>query len=213
MGAGRTLAERLKSLGADPQFFGMDEPLYFGHVFESQNGKIGCHSSIADIARDVANKVRQIRTVFPGVPFGEAEPLTFRPGDAWFKNDVWLSDLSQWFDAYQAAVGDRLAFFRLDLWWGMPWQTHMPALTALLARKGIPLQVIYNGDGQDNTDAVWIAHAVAHFKEFESGSWPKPAAAAIQYWSPNPTHVLPESNPLTGTGLINRYVQSLLSGQ
>jgi hypothetical protein len=205
MGGGLLFAQRVKALGAKPQFFGMDEPLYFGHVFGPENGRDGCHSSIADIAKDVANKVRQIRTVFPGVPFGEVEPLSFRPNQPWFKDNRWLADLSTWFDAYQAAVGDRLAFFRLDLWWGMNWQAHMLDLTALLARRGIPLQVIYNGDGK--TDEIWIASAVSHFKEFETGPWPKPNAAIIQYWSPNPTHVLPEDNPLTGTGLINRYVQ------
>jgi hypothetical protein len=200
-------AQRLKALGAEPQVFGMDEPLYFGHVFGSPDGRSGCHTSIAELAREIAIKVAQARTVFPGVRFGDVEPLTFRPGDPWFQNDTWLSDLSDWFDAYQAAVGDKLAFLRLDLWWNMPWQKHMAALTALLARKGIPLQVIYNGNGQDKTDEAWIAHAAAHFKEFESGPWPKPAVAVFQYWTPNPTHVLPESNPLTATGLIDQYVQ------
>jgi len=201
------LAQRVKALGGKPQYFTMDAPLYAGHLFGPANGKDGCHLPIADVAKDVANKVRQIRTVFPGVPFGDVEPLTFRPGDPWFANDAWLSDLSQWFDAYQAAVGERLAFIRLDMWWSTPWQQHMPALTALLARKGIPLQVIYDADGQDKTDATWIARAVDHFKAFESGPWPKPASAVIQYWTPNPTHVLPESDPLTGTGLVDRYVQ------
>lgn len=207
------VAQRAKALGAEPQFFGTDEPLYFGHVFGSPDGKHGCHASIAELASDVANVVRQVRTVFPGMRFGDVEPLTFQPGDPWFQNDRWLSDLSNWFDAYQAAVGDRLAFFRIDMWWTKWWQPHLPALAALLARKGIPLQLIYNGDGQDRTDATWIAHAVAHFKEFELGPWPKPAVAVFQYWTPNPTHVLPESNPLTATGLIDRYVQWQQTGR
>jgi len=211
IGGGLGYARLVKALGAEPQFFGMDEPLYFGHIFGPRNGKGGCHSSIAAIAADVANKIRQIRTVFPGVPVGEAEPLSFNPALPWFDDDRWLSDLSEWFDAYQAAVGDRLAFFRLDLWWNMDWQKHMPALAELLARKGIPLQVIYNGAGK--TDQAWIASAVSNFKAFESGPWPKPAVAVIQYWSPNPTHILPESNPLTGTGLIDRYVQWQQTGR
>ncbi len=202
-----SIAMHVKALGGDPQYFGMDEPLYFGHVFGTPDGKHGCHSSIADIAQDVANKVRAVRTVFPGMRFGDVEPLTFQPGDPWFQNDRWLSDLGNWFDAYQAAVGDKLAFLRLDMWWTKWWQPHMPALIALLKQKGIPLQVIYNGSGQDRTDPAWIAGAIAHFKEFESGPWPRPAAAVFQYWTPIPTHALPESDPLTATGLIDRYVQ------
>ncbi len=61
------VAQRAKALGAEPQLFGMDEPLYFGHVFRSEAGRIACHSSIAAIAADVADKLRQVRTVFPGM--------------------------------------------------------------------------------------------------------------------------------------------------
>jgi hypothetical protein len=95
-------AQRLKSLGAEPKFFGMDEPLYFGHVF--RDGSRGCNSSIADIARDVAGKVRAARQVFPDARFGDVEPLTFDPRNPWFSNDRWLHDLSDWFDAYEAAT-------------------------------------------------------------------------------------------------------------
>jgi hypothetical protein len=99
------------------------------------------------------------------------------------------------------------------MWWTKWWQPHIAGVAALLARKGIPFQMIYNASGQDNTDAVWIAHAIDHFKEFESGPWPKPAAAVIQYWTANPTHALPEDNPLTSTGLIDRYVQWQQTGK
>jgi hypothetical protein len=200
-------AQRLKDLGAEPQFFGMDEPLYFGHVFGTKNGRTGCQTPIAELARDVATKVKQIRTVFPGVRFGDVEPVTFAPGVPWFENDTWQTDLSDWFDAYQAAVGDKLAFLRIDMWWSTSWQQHMPALTAFLARKGIPLQVIYNGDGRYKTDESWTSSAAANFRAFESGPWPKPAAAVFQYWTHNPTRNLPESNPTTETGLIDQYIQ------
>ena len=33
-------AERLKSLGAEPKFFGMDEPLYHGHVFREADAAV-----------------------------------------------------------------------------------------------------------------------------------------------------------------------------
>jgi len=198
--------QRLKSLGADPEYFGFDEPLYFGHVFGPRDGKNGCHSSISELAQDVANKVRQVHMVFPGVPFGDVEPLTFRPGDPWYQNNAWLRDLSDWIDAYQAAVGDRLAFLRIDMWWNTPWEQHMPALMAMLKRKGVPLQVIYNGSGQDRTDEAWVNDAIESFKRFESGPWPKPATGVIQFWTPHPSRILPETEPYTATWLIDRYV-------
>ena len=55
----------LKSLGAEPKFFGMDEPLYHGHVF--REGGRGCNSSITDVARDIAGKFKAARQVFPGM--------------------------------------------------------------------------------------------------------------------------------------------------
>ena len=198
-------AQRLKELGADPQFFAMDEPLYHGHVFEE--GERGCHAAIKDLAQDVASKLKEVRIVFPAARFGDVEPLTFSPRDPWFTGDVWLRDLSEWFDAYEAAAGDKLAFLRLDLWWNMPWQQHMPALTELLARKGITLQVYYNASGNAKTDESWTNSAVSHFKAFESGTWPKPAAAVFGSWTPNPTRVLPESDPTTLTGLVNQYIR------
>ena len=199
------IAQRLKSLGAEPKFFGMDEPLYHGHVL--RDGIRGCNSSITDIARDVAGKFKAARQVFPNARFGDVEPLTFDPRNPWFQNDQWLHDLSEWFDAYEAATGDKLAYFRLDLWWNMPWQPHMQALADLLKRKGIPLQVIYNASGKQPTDAAWMESAASHFKEFESGPWPKPDAAVFGYWTEPPTRVLPESDPTSATGLIEQYIR------
>ncbi len=200
------VAKRAKALGADAEFFGMDEPLYFGHAFGSPDGKHGCHASIAEIARDVANTVHQVRSVYPGVKFGDVEPMSFADNDPWFKNGVWLADLSTWFDSYEAATGEKLAFFRIDAWWTKRFAENMPALARLLRAKGIPLQIIYNGNGQDKTDSAWIASAVSHFKQFESGNWPLPDAAVIEFWTPNPSRVLPETDPLTATGLIDQYL-------
>ena len=92
-------AIRLKAAGADIRYLGMDEPLYYGHVF---NGKDACHASIAEIAKDVAVKVKQVQSIYPGVAVGDVEPMGISDG-------AWLNELEQWFDAYQAASGQRLA--------------------------------------------------------------------------------------------------------
>jgi hypothetical protein len=77
---------------------------------------------------------------YPGVAFGDTEPMGVPDG-------AWLADLEQWFDAYQAATGQQLAFFRVDMQWNANWQVQMRQLAPLLRRKGIPLQIIYNGAG------------------------------------------------------------------
>jgi len=192
-------AKRLKALGADVAYYGFDEPLYFGHEFKGTKKLIPCHSPIADIAKDVALKVKQVRTVFPAVPVGDVEPFPV--------SDTWLAKLAQWFDAYEAATGEKLAFFRLDMQWQAPWQAQIPALAELLRRKGIPLQVIYNGSGNAASDEEWIAQAIKHFQEFESEGRPVPDAVAIQCWTPRPSRLLPETDPRTLTSLINEYVK------
>jgi len=197
--AGETaaIAHRVKALGGEPAVYGMDEPLIYGHYY---NGPNACHSSIAEIARDVAVKVRQVRAVFPGVKIGEAEPLMGLP------EATWLADLTQWFDAFHAETGTPLDTFWLDLDWEAPWQRRLPALTELLRAKGIRLGVIYNGDDRVTTDEAWVASAVAHFQAFETALGHSPDAVSFQTWVSHPTRVLPESDPLTLTGLLLRYL-------
>ncbi len=193
------VAQRLKSLGAEPAYFSFDEPLYYGHVFGRPGEHSGCHAPIAEIAHDVAQKVRAVRTVLPNVKFGDVEPITG------FNDSTWLTDLETWFDAYQRETGEPLAFFRIDVAWKDNWMGRMGPLSTLLHRKGIPLQVIYDGDGNETSDAAAIANMVNNFKRFESASWPVPDVAMIQFWTPHPSRNLPESDSTTITAAINQY--------
>jgi hypothetical protein len=192
------VATRLKSVGAQPQYFLMDEPLYYGHVFG--RAESGCHTTIHDIARDVASKLRQVRTVFPEVRFGDIEPLTG------FSSKTWLSDLESWLDEFEAETGEKLAFFQLDLAWHEPWQDRIPALVRLLRSRGVPLHVIYDGNGNETSDKEAIANTIAHFKEYESSGRSPPDVAVIQYWTPHPSRSLPETDPGTATYVIDRYL-------
>ena len=195
------VARRVEKLGGKPPFFVMDEPLYFGHTFQRDGEYVGCQLSIEEVARGVAQQLELVRRVYPSARFGDVEPLMG------FSGDTWLADFSAWMDAYEEATGDKLAFFRLDIAWNLNWRERMPALTELLSRKGIPLQVIYNGDDNLQSDEKWIASAVAHFEDFEANRQRIPDAAVIQFWQAHPSHLLPETNPGSATWLINRYVQ------
>jgi hypothetical protein len=192
-------AVRINSLGGDPQYFGMDEPLYYGHVFGRAGQTFGCHWSIPDLARDVGSKVRQIRSVFPNAQFGEVEPFGF-------PDATWLSDIAAWVDAFQAATGSKLAYFRLDVVWTRPWQASLPALAQLLRDKGIPLQVIYDPSGQDRSDAEAAADIVKQFQEVETALGHQPDAVSFQSWVRYPERALPESDPNTLTGVIDQFI-------
>jgi hypothetical protein len=201
---GGTLAEaqHIKRLGGDVQYFAMDEPLYYGHIW---SGPSACHSSVGDIAKEIADKFRQVRTVFPQAQFGEVEPMPV-PG---VPVATWLADLEGLFDGFQASTGQKIAFFRIDVVWSAPWQPWIPPLAQLLRRKGIPLQVIYDSNGPDAnaSDARAVAGTIAIFKKYESDGRSAPDVAAIQWWTKHPSHALPETDPTSGTYLIDQYVK------
>jgi hypothetical protein len=121
-------AQRLRAAAADVRYFDMDEPLYYGHVF---NGRGACHTSIVDIAKDVAVKVKQVQAIYPDAKFGDVEPMGV-------PDDAWLSDVEQWLDAYQAATGQRLAFFRVDMQWHAAWRGQVQQLTAAVFQSWTP---------------------------------------------------------------------------
>ncbi len=200
--AGESMAEamRIAKLGGVAQYFSMDEPLYYGHTFNGQNA---CHSSIAQIAKDIAVKVRQIHTIFPQARFGDVEPVPIPR----MPLDTWLADLATWFDAFQAETGQPLAFLRLDVFWRGPWQPLIPPLVQLLKRKGIALQIIYDGYPNDASDAQAVASSITNFKMYESDGRSPPDAAVFQWWTKYPSHILPETDPGSGMYMVDQYVQ------
>jgi hypothetical protein len=192
-------AKHIKASGGVAQYFAM-EAIYYGHFYSGPNA---CHASIANIARGVAEKVRQIHATFPQAQFGDVEPLQA------FPQATWLADVETWLDAFQADTGQRLAFFRLDLDWTRPWQQLIPPLAQLLHRKGVALQIIYDSDVKhaNVSDEQAIANSIANFREYESDGRSPPDAGVIQFWSKYPSRVLPETDPRTATYLINQYVK------
>ena len=201
------LARKVKRLGGTVDYYTMDEPLYFGRFYNTdpKQGQVGkrsaCHLSISDIAKDAAKRIRDVRSVFPDVKVGDVEPFME------FSDSDWVNTLSQWFDAYHAATGERLAYFVLDLTWVKPWQKRMGALTSLLRSKQVALQVIYDGAGNAPSDRVWVDQAEQRFKEFEGTNGLKPEGVRIQSWNRSPSRALPENDPGTLSNLVVRYVK------
>jgi hypothetical protein len=191
-----SVAKHFKVLGGDVVYYDMDEPLYYGHFF---NGTNACQSSMDDLIADVAEKVKQVRSQFPGAEIGESEPI---PAVTKFG----LADLERWLDSFQLATGKPLSFLRLDMDWTARWQPQVIAVARLLKRKGVQLQVIYNGLDRDKSDEEWISHALANTKAFEAAV--NPDVVVIESWATYPKRVLPETDPSTMTGLINQYLST-----
>jgi len=191
----QNLMQRITMVGGSPRYFAFDEPLYFGHDFDRDPGRVGCRLPIADLVKDVANKVRLMHAAFPNAAIGDGEPV-FALSDA---------EIEQWLDAYEASTGTKLAFMRFDMDWRSPWPARIASIAPLLRRKGVAMQVIYNGSGLDKTDEQWMAHAAANFQAFETRIRPPPSAILIQSWNTSPSHLLPENDPRTLTNLIDQY--------
>lgn len=188
-------ARLLKSYGANVRYFAMAQPLYYGH---SYRGRRACHASIEEVARSVAQVVQEVRSIYPDARFGDVEPMGFQ-------DPRWLHDLETWFDAYQAATGRRLAYFRVDVQWQGAWTAELRSLSELLARKHIPLQVIFSGSTGLRTDEAWIGSAVRHFDAYQAASLPRPTVAVVQSLDTLPSRVLPENDPNTLSSLVRVF--------
>jgi hypothetical protein len=190
------VANRVKQLGGRIRYIAMDEPLFFGHYF---NGHNACHWTIDTIARNAAPNIRQFRAIFPDVEIGDIEPVNN------IKSDDWIEAVRNWIEAYQRESGTPLAFFHDDMIWREPIAARTRMLTAVLDSYGIKFGVIFNSRGDVSSDQEWLESAKRNIEEYRAGSLKAPDHIIIQSWKPYPTHVLPESNPLTLTHLVNDY--------
>lgn len=192
-----SIAMRMKRFGADLKYVGLDEPMFFGHLY---TGKNACHASIQDIAREVAVKVAQIKSIFPDVEISDGEPITSFPG-----ND-WAEKLEQWLDAYHDATGQQLRAFHFDLAWHLEWRQRVARVLPMLRARGIEAGLIVTGGGRAESDREWVDQALTHYNDY-TRTFGTPALVTFSSWMKHPTRVLPESDPTTFTGLLVRFGQ------
>jgi hypothetical protein len=190
------IANRIKMLGGTLSYVAMDGPLMSGHFY---SGPRACHSSVEAIAKEAAEKVKQMRTVFPDLKVGDIEPVGVTEPAGWANSFI------EWTQAYKAAVGEPLAFVHCDMQWRGPWQAQLRKLEARLRADGTRVGVIYNGFGADKTDEEWTQHAEDHFNTLERDASLVPDDAIIQTWDRHPVRFLPETQPGTLTYLVGRY--------
>jgi hypothetical protein len=197
-------ARRIKQLGGKLAYVVMDEPLYYGHRFNGGDRRIPCHTPIPELARQAAEKIAEVREIFPDVKIGDIEPLGVFPPDA----AQWAEDVAQWLEAYQKAVGVPLAFMRLDCVWLRPnWEAQFDAVVPRIRAAKIPLGVIYDGTPQDPTDVAWTTSALNHSRLIERKLGGLPDHIAFQTWMDHPRTILPEDTPGSLTWLVRTYTR------
>jgi len=209
------LCEIVKSAHGEIAYLAMDEPLYYGHYFTSAPGKgVGCHSSIDEILRLAKPTLDAFLEEFPNIQIGDIEPTVFAGNQL-----NWRSDLSTWATGFRATMGQRLAFYDLDVEWLRPHGAQEAASVFQSASllKGQHLVgkvgIFYNGTPRDTSDLAWVQAAQSHILLMEGEYQLHPDQVIFQSWNPYPSHVLPETAPDTMTSLVDFYFSPAVTGQ
>jgi hypothetical protein len=196
-------AERVKRLGGELRFIGMDEPYYFGALYDGPNA---CHKSAAQIALEVAAHYREVRQVFPDVEMGDIEPVP-----AVVAGNVvsdWADQYANWHDTLSSAMGKPPAFFHSDVLWNLSdWANDLDQIRAKVEAKSIAFGVIYNG-WPAVSDADYLLRTESHFTTYENGQRMAAADALFQSWHPQPRKVLPEDDVAAFSSAIDRYLRT-----
>ncbi len=197
------VAQRIQALGGTLSYVAMQQPFQWGHLYTGANS---CQWTTQQVAANALLAINQAKTVFPNLPVGDVmavPPFQDAAPD-------WAAQYGIWFDTWRSLTGAPLAFFHVDADWTVPnWQAAVAEVRPVAAQRGLPFGMVYNGFLTNETDSAWMAAAENHFIDNEvRGGNAAPEQVNFQSWNPNPTHVLPETDPTAFTYLINRYFRT-----
>ena len=191
------MVDKLKRNAIRLKYLGLDGPLWFGHY---GTGPQECRFSVEEVIHRTATNLRIVTDAFPDLIVGDVEgtPLTLQPG--------WQEEYAGFKRGLEAAAGRPLAFLQLDVAWPNPdWPEAVKKLAGMAGALGMQLGIIYNGDGRDQGDAAWIAHAWHNAVRIESELGIVPEQAIFVSWNRFPRRALPETSPEAHTWLPLQY--------
>jgi hypothetical protein len=192
---GRLIADRVIGAGGRIAVLALDEPYFFGHLYDGPNA---CHLPVDEIAEGVASFVSQMRLIFPELIVGDIESNT---------NPVTADGMAEWLDAYEAAAGEKFAFIQLDVDWARPnWIELSHDIQQRSLARGVPFGMLYNG-GYAPQPEQWVKLTGQRIRDFDAAGDPADHTV-LQSWFPQPDHALPESDPNTFSGLLKAYVEA-----
>ncbi len=188
---GNLIADRIQEAGGRIDLIALDEPYFFAHVYTGPNA---CHWPAERIAHGVDAYIRAMRVRFPDIIVGDTEP---------FAGSATPAEYRDWLTSFHNLAGYDLAFFHMDMDWSRSdWSQEGLQMESYGKALGIPIGMIYIGNGGDPDDATYIAvsgeRMIKH--QFEDGG--QPEQILFQSWVDHPDFVLPETDPTTFTGLI-----------
>lgn len=198
---GVRLARLIQAAGGRLDLVAMDEPWFYGHVYD---GPRACRWELERIARGVVAFRDAVRTVFPDVIVGDTEALP---------REVDPGSLVAWLEAYRAVAGEPLPFVHLDLDFGRrDWPAMVADLRAVAAPLGTDVGLIVFGDPSDPDDRTWFGTAAARVLAASPDVAP-PDHLLFQSWQDRPDRVLPAAGPDTWTWFIGQWATAPVSLQ
>ena len=203
------IAAKLKRIGAEVAYARMDEPLWYGHIWRGTGRIRGCRTAIGDLAKQAAEKLRELRGIYPSVKIVDIEPVgapeELAPG--------WTSDMAAWLDAYRSVMGEPVEALHLDVaWQSQNWRAQLVRIAKIVQSSDIALGITYNGTRLDQSDQSWTDDARSHFVEVEKSVGIVPQHAIFQSWMDFPRAMLPDTQSGTLTNLVTGYVQQERTG-
>ena len=201
--------ERIKRLGGVVDYIDMDEPVLYGHRPLHKDGTGGCQYPIATLADQVAEQISAVRSVFPNIQVGDAEPIG-AGADGMSLN----SDVLEFFAALkQRTQGAAPAFFHADVQWNSRgWRPVFEELGLRLHAQNVPVGVICDGGGPGITDSdAWIANALRRYTAVAGDRAIGANQYIVQTWEALPTKMLPENDPGAMTYEVKRVINMLQS--
>lgn len=192
------LLARIKHLGGDVRWAIADEPLWFGHFYRAP-GAIPV--SIAEMAQDMATTAQAFRGIYPDIRIGMEEPIM-----AYTSQTQWSTAMQELLTAFHRAFGEPMGCVRLENanHTIREWLPRFIEASRFLEQLHIPFGILVTGDSDDITDADWFRKAEERYVAYEAEGR-RAAQMVFQSWMPRPTHILPETAPLTHTHSLNDY--------
>jgi hypothetical protein len=190
------IIERLTRLGGSLQYVAMDERVHSGHYAV---GPIYCHDSVEALAAQMAPNVKALKSSFPGITFGDIEPL----------NSHTLGRIDTMLDfarAFRQATGEPISFIHADIIWADTWLPQLIEWQRKANAAGIGLGIIIDGDNQDKDDLAWAGKAIKRYGAIMSGLRRSPDQIVFQSWMSHPLWVVPDNEPGTLTSIVVRAV-------
>jgi len=188
--------QRIAAAGGRVDIVAIDESWAFStDLYDAPNA---CRWSTQETAQRVVPFIQQLRGYAPDILIGDIEPL-------W--TNVTPEAMLEWTDAYAAATGKPLDFLEVDVEWeNWPeWPSVVKQIEDGARARGIDFGPIYNGGQAVSSDAEWVDLTLQRAFTYEEVTGGRPDQVILQSWMDHPDHVLPETDPTTFTGLIDRY--------